>query len=362
MPSRFFRRVRIAPGVRVNFSKSLPSVSVGVRGAHVTVGHNRRRATVGIPGTGLFYTKYSHQHARATRRGGSMPRVQNGQTSGRSIADLFHKPPGAKIGYGVVLTILVFSAPVGLPLLVTGIIQLASKRWRARALIAKAARAGTADEAKARLDEASAKLPPNDPEILAPLAAWNADQHNFAAASELYGRYLSNAQADTAARGQYARCLLLSGHPDAAIDQFLQVRSLSLDVESQASITTFLAIAQLTKGDATQALALLKEAPLQRHDLGIGLQQCLLYRAICKYFVGDTRGAVADMERLYAVNPTYPEVAEDKAAMQAGAFVLDGPLGPITRESLERKVGTTDPQPPPLGGGGANPNEHGPVG
>ena len=91
MPSRFFRRVRIAPGVRVNFSKSLPSVSLGVRGAHVTVGHHRRRATVGIPGTGLFYTKYSHQHARAAPAAGLTQRVQSVQSSGPSIADLFHK-------------------------------------------------------------------------------------------------------------------------------------------------------------------------------------------------------------------------------------------------------------------------------
>jgi Protein of unknown function (DUF4236) len=359
MPSRFFRRVRIAPGVRVNFSKSLPSVSLGVRGAHVTVGHHRRRATVGIPGTGLFYTKYSHQHARAARRGRSTPRVQSMQPAGPSIADLFHKSPGAKIGYGLVFTILVITAPVGLPLLLTGIFQLFSKRWRARALIAKAGTAGTPDEAKARLDEAAAKLPPNDPEVLAPLAAWNADQHDFAAASGLYERYLATAQGDTAARGQYARCLLLGGHPDAAIDQFLQLRPLSLDVESQASITTFLAIAQLTKGAATQALAVLKEAPLQRHDLGIGLQQCLQYRAVCKYFVGDTRGAVADMERLYAVNPAYPDVAEDKAAMLAGAFELEGPLGPITRESLGRKVGILGPQPPPLGDPAATLNQAG---
>jgi hypothetical protein len=32
------------------------STSLGVRGAHVTVGHGKVRETVGLPGTGLSYT------------------------------------------------------------------------------------------------------------------------------------------------------------------------------------------------------------------------------------------------------------------------------------------------------------------
>jgi len=35
---RFYRRVHIFPGLSVNLSKSGPSLSVGVRGAHVAVG------------------------------------------------------------------------------------------------------------------------------------------------------------------------------------------------------------------------------------------------------------------------------------------------------------------------------------
>jgi hypothetical protein len=66
MPLRFFRRVRIAPGVTINLSKSGPSVSVGPRGAKVTLGHGRVRRTVGLPGTGLFYTS-------ATKLGAKRP-------------------------------------------------------------------------------------------------------------------------------------------------------------------------------------------------------------------------------------------------------------------------------------------------
>jgi len=56
MAFRFWRRIRIAPGVTLNLSKSRGSLSFGPRGAKFTIGPRGKRATVGIPGTGLFYT------------------------------------------------------------------------------------------------------------------------------------------------------------------------------------------------------------------------------------------------------------------------------------------------------------------
>jgi Protein of unknown function (DUF4236) len=61
MTLRFFRRVRIVPGLRVNLSKSGASVSVGRRGAWFTTGPRGRRVTVGLPGTGLFLTQHRAQ-------------------------------------------------------------------------------------------------------------------------------------------------------------------------------------------------------------------------------------------------------------------------------------------------------------
>ena len=54
---RFWRRIRIAPGLTLNLSKSGASVSFGGRGARYTVGPRGRRVTLGMPGTGLFYTR-----------------------------------------------------------------------------------------------------------------------------------------------------------------------------------------------------------------------------------------------------------------------------------------------------------------
>src|SRR5437867_1427800 len=56
---RFWRRLRILPGVTVNLSKSGPSLSIGPRGTKVTIGRKGVRQTVGIPGSGLFATNYT---------------------------------------------------------------------------------------------------------------------------------------------------------------------------------------------------------------------------------------------------------------------------------------------------------------
>ena len=53
---RLFRRVHIAPGLTVNLAKTGPSLSLGVRGAHVTLGSTGIRKTIGLPGSGCFYT------------------------------------------------------------------------------------------------------------------------------------------------------------------------------------------------------------------------------------------------------------------------------------------------------------------
>jgi len=69
MGFRFFRRMKIAPGVTLNFSKSGPSVSLGPRGAKVTLaGKQGPRATVGVPGTGVYYTTTLGRRAKTARR------------------------------------------------------------------------------------------------------------------------------------------------------------------------------------------------------------------------------------------------------------------------------------------------------
>ena len=72
MGFRFQKRIKIAPGVRLNLSKSGASVSLGRNGATVNLSKRGTFATLGLPGTGLSYRtkigkkrKSNHKTSRA---------------------------------------------------------------------------------------------------------------------------------------------------------------------------------------------------------------------------------------------------------------------------------------------------------
>jgi hypothetical protein len=77
MGFRFFKRIKIFPGLTLNLSKTGASLSAGVRGAHVTVGSKGVRQTVGLPGTGLFYTNYKkHEGSTGDMNSGKLSNSQ----------------------------------------------------------------------------------------------------------------------------------------------------------------------------------------------------------------------------------------------------------------------------------------------
>ena len=59
MGFRFRRSISILPGLKLNFSKSGISTSVGGRGATINFSKRGTRTTVGLPGTGLSYSTLS---------------------------------------------------------------------------------------------------------------------------------------------------------------------------------------------------------------------------------------------------------------------------------------------------------------
>ena len=77
MGFRFFRRMKVAPGIGLNFSKSGVSPSFGVRGARVTAGRNGLRRTVGIPGTGVYHT--TQLDGKSSPRSNQSPKAPRGR-------------------------------------------------------------------------------------------------------------------------------------------------------------------------------------------------------------------------------------------------------------------------------------------
>lgn len=83
MGIRFRKTVKICKGIKINFSKSGASLSLGGRGHGMTFGGSGTRAHVGIPGTGLSYNTmiggHSHSHNRtqsSSRPAPAKPTVQ----------------------------------------------------------------------------------------------------------------------------------------------------------------------------------------------------------------------------------------------------------------------------------------------
>ena len=64
MAFRFRKSVKIAPGIRLNFSKSGVSTSIGRRGATVNISKRGTRITAGLPGTGISASKLYRRPAK----------------------------------------------------------------------------------------------------------------------------------------------------------------------------------------------------------------------------------------------------------------------------------------------------------
>lgn len=61
MGFRFRRSVKIIPGLRLNLSKSGPSLSVGGKGFTTNISKRGTRQTVGLPGSGVSYVSISRR-------------------------------------------------------------------------------------------------------------------------------------------------------------------------------------------------------------------------------------------------------------------------------------------------------------
>lgn len=64
MGFRFRRSIKLGKYARINIGKTGASLSAGIRCAHYTFGKTGIRKTVGIPGSGLSYTKYDRYNSR----------------------------------------------------------------------------------------------------------------------------------------------------------------------------------------------------------------------------------------------------------------------------------------------------------
>ncbi len=80
MGFRFRKSIKLFPGVRVNFSKSGVSTSIGKPGATINISERGTRTTVGIPGTGISYSESQSFHRSEATPGTSATNPPTGKS------------------------------------------------------------------------------------------------------------------------------------------------------------------------------------------------------------------------------------------------------------------------------------------
>lgn len=82
---RFRRSVKLLPGIRLNFSKSGISTSLGGSGASINIGPKGIRKTIGLPGSGMSYSTFSSHGSKLDEPSdsASSSTAAQGSSSGR---------------------------------------------------------------------------------------------------------------------------------------------------------------------------------------------------------------------------------------------------------------------------------------
>lgn len=128
MGFRFRKSIKIAPGVKLNFNKKSTGITFGGKGFHYTVNSNGKRTkSVGVPGTGLYYTSTSGGGSGSSRNSsgsgaGAGGNYSGGGTSGNGnyYGNNFNAPQGpmyqpTKKNYTLItILLLIFFFPLGL--------------------------------------------------------------------------------------------------------------------------------------------------------------------------------------------------------------------------------------------------------
>jgi tetratricopeptide (TPR) repeat protein len=357
MSYRFFRRVRIAPGLTVNLSKSGPSLSVGGRGGHVTFGGARgRRTTVGLPGTGLYWTtvqgrsrgRGSAIQSGAIRRQpvlaappGSLPLIGESPLAGQKLTLSFFRrlvTPADEQAFVDGCRALVEGDHVAALVHLRAATHLADGAFMAGCL---ALQAGSFDEAVTDLEaavgasdklgqaadrygiaatlvlhitnEMSASLEPSLEGAL--LALVEAYQRLGRTADTLAAlrRLQTLAPDDPVVRLSLAELLV---HRDpaerAALEEAAQLgENVPNDSAIHAALRLYRATAMRELGLPDAATTLLSETLRRTADRPDELLHALRYeRALGYEAAGQPRRARADLERLYAEAPDYEDVAK----------------------------------------------------
>jgi tetratricopeptide (TPR) repeat protein len=308
MGFRFQRRIKIAPGVRLNLSKSGLGLSAGPRGASVSVGPSGAHAHLGVPGTGLSYRTKLDKRLRTQRT--ATPAV----SAAAAEADSLPAPRSTWIGWVILFALMGFAAPACFA--VAGLVFVAS-RWvqtprlarqfnQARVLALQGQHVGAAQHLD-RYVKGNAR----------DLEAWRwfqdilwhqlGDQPSALAAAR---RCYELAPADPEIRCDLIWLLLEQGHYSEVV-QAVQAAMPLADDPFGETLRLALGRALLEQGAIEPAIEQFKQGPVRsrtRED-----ETLLAYRywlGVAYLRVGNKRSAKTQLGKVYAQDIAYRDIEE----------------------------------------------------
>lgn len=341
----FHKSIQLLPGIRVHLSKSGASLSLGRPGATVNVGGRGVRTTVGAPGTGISYTTQRSWGGRRGRSGGAPPRdsaaarrtpqqaprielpaprvrpatpeedalvkgwqmLHEGNEAG-ALEELNRAVPLADGAY----LAGVLALKHGLHMQAAGYLSYALEK---QAELGQHFRKFGVDASVSLpvTEELTAVIGPDSEGVMLALCeAYQALNRTAEAAQTLRGLVASRPD-DVLVRLSLAELVMDTwGSDRAACEEVLRLsEGVDNDTEWHAALLLYRARALMAMGVHEGARSLLTAALRKTSGRSVELLCALRYeRALANEALNRTADARADLERVFAANPAYEDVAK----------------------------------------------------
>lgn len=298
MGLRFRKSFKIAPGIRLNLSKSGLGVSAGVRGARIGVNSRGTYTSVGIPGTGIYSTSYSKNGRKGYAKSSLVP-TQTNASGGKSLLAI----TAVIVGIAVPL--------VGLIMACIAIIYFykrsKSPKYQAGQRIKKAKglfKDGKYDEAEPLLSEAK-KLDSSNSEVDYLLGGALHNQHKYKQAAPYLETALKLDPTHDETIISLANCYFNLEQYNKAIPL---IQNMPGGWESNLKSLQLLGLsfASLKKYDL--AIDVFKKAPLLKRNLDSDLLELHYNLGLVYEKSGSNTNALKHFKKVYAYNAGYKDI------------------------------------------------------
>lgn len=298
MGFRFRKSFKIAPGVKLNMSKSGFGMSAGVKGARIGVNSKGRGySSVGIPGTGISHTSYS----KKAKTNNVVSKSSGNSGSGKVVLWII----------GIIFGIAV--PPLGFVMLVgIGIYYYTrnkSPKYQAEKRIKDAEKlivSGSFEEAEKLLREAIA-LDVTIPRLNFLMGVVLNNQGKHTEAIAYLEKHLLSAPGDEQVFIAFANCFYETKKYDKVISL---IQSASINWEENLKLIQLLGMSFSAKGHHDMAIDVFKKAPLRKRNLDQDLIELHYNLGLTYENADDPKNALKHYKKVYAYDMGYKDVKE----------------------------------------------------